>query len=68
MYRVLRASGEVCERRAQATHPARARPELMADRPNMCWSWDITKLRGSDKGVWDDCDVVIDIFSRCVVG
>jgi len=64
MYRVLRASGEVRERRAQATHPARARPELMADRPNMCWSWDITKLRGPDKGVWDDCDVVIDIFSR----
>jgi putative transposase len=68
MYRVLRASGEVCERRAQATHPARARPELMADRPNMCWSWDITTLRGPDKGVWDDCDVAIDIFSRYVVG
>ena len=68
MYRVLRASGEVRERRAQATHPARARPELMADRPNMCWSWDITKLRGPDKGVWFDCYVIIDIFSRYVVG
>jgi len=55
MYRVLRASGEVRERRAQAKHPARARPELMADHPNMCWSWDITKLRGPDKGVWYDC-------------
>jgi putative transposase len=64
MYRVLRASGEVRERRAQAAHPARARPELMADRPNMCWSWDITKLKGPDKGVWYDCYVIIDIFSR----
>jgi hypothetical protein len=46
MYRVLRASNEVRERRAQAKHPPRVRPELMAERPNMCWSWDITKLRG----------------------
>jgi len=68
MYRVLRASGEVRERRAQAKHPARARPELIADHPNMCWSWDITELRGPDKGVWYDCYVVIDIFSRYVVG
>ncbi len=62
MYRVLRSCGEVRERRAQATHPTRARPELMADRPNMCWTWDITKLRGPDKGVWFDCYVAIDIF------
>ena len=68
MYRVLRHWGEVRERRAQATHPARARPELMADRPNMCWTWDITKLRGPDKGIWFDCYVIIDIFSRYVVG
>ncbi|MDQ1391939.1 MAG: putative transposase, partial [Acidimicrobiaceae bacterium] len=68
MYRVLRASNEVRERRAQAKHPTRARPELMAERPNMCWSWDITKLRGPDKGVWFDCYVAIDIFSRYVVG
>lgn len=68
MYRVLRAGGEVRERRAQAAHPPRARPELMADRANMCWSWDITKLRGPDKGVWFDCYVIIDIFSRYVVG
>ena len=68
MYRVLRSSGEVRERRAQATHPARARPELMADRPNMCWTWDITKLRGPERGVWFDCYVIIDIFSRYVVG
>jgi hypothetical protein len=43
MYRVLRACDEVRERRAQAKHPTRARPELMADRPNMCWSWDIER-------------------------
>ena len=68
MYRVLRSCDEVRERRAQAKHPTRARPELMADRPNMCWSWDITKLRGPDRGVWFDCYVIIDIFSRYVVG
>jgi len=68
MYRILRHFGEVRERRAQATHPTRVRPELMADKPNMCWSWDITKLRGPDKGVWFDLYVAIDIFSRYVVG
>lgn len=68
MYRVLRANGEVKDRRAQATHPPRTRPELMADKPNMCWSWDITKLRGPDRGVWFDLYVAIDIFSRYVVG
>ena len=68
MYRVLRSCDEVRERRAQAKHPTRARPELMADRPNMCWSWDITKLRGPDKGVWFDCYVIIGIFSRYVMG
>lgn len=68
MYRVLRANDEVRERRAQAKHPTRARPELMADKPNMCWSWDITKLRGPDKGVWFDLYIALDIFSRYVVG
>ncbi len=67
MYRILRANGELRERRAQATHPTRSRPELMASAPNQCWSWDITKLRGPDKGVWFDCYVIIDIFSRYVV-
>jgi putative transposase len=68
MYRVLRSCDESRERRDQASHPPRARPELMADRANMCWTWDITKLRGPDKGVWFDCYVAIDIFSRYVVG
>ena len=43
MYRSLRATGEVRERRAQAAHPTRARPELMASAPNQCWSWDIER-------------------------
>jgi putative transposase len=68
MYRVLRAQDLVRERRAQATHPPRARPELTATAPNRVWSWDITKLRGPDKGVWFDCYVIIDIFSRYIVG
>ena len=46
MYRVLRAADQVRERRAQAAHPARARPELTADGPSQVWSWDITKLKG----------------------
>ena len=67
MYRLLRAHGELRERRSQAAHPARVRPELLATGPNQCWSWDITKLRGPDKGVWFDLYVIIDIFSRYVV-
>jgi putative transposase len=68
MYRVLRAGGLVRERRAQATHPPRARPELVATAPNRVWSWDITKLKGPWRGVWFDCYVIIDIFSRYVTG
>ena len=68
MYRSLRATGEVRERRAHAAHPTRARPELMASAPNQCWSWDITKLRGPERGVWFDLYVVLDIFSRYVPG
>jgi putative transposase len=67
-YRLLRAAGEVRERRRQATHPPRARPELLARRPNEVWSWDITKLRGPVRGVWFSLYVIIDIFSRYVPG
>jgi putative transposase len=63
-YRVLRTSGEVRERRAQATHPARVRPELVADGPDQVWSWDITKLKGPCRGVYFDAYVMLDIFSR----
>ncbi|BBC66785.1 hypothetical protein MMRN_36810 [Mycobacterium marinum] len=49
-YRLLRRAGEVRERRCQATHPAKVKPELVADAPNAGWSWDITKLRGQRSG------------------
>ncbi len=64
MYRVLRAADQVRERRAQAAHPARVRPELTADGPSQVWSWDITKLKGPSRGVWFDLFVMLDIFSR----
>ena len=54
MYRVLRAHDEIRERRRQASHPARVRPELVARHPNEVWSWDITKLKGPSKGVYFD--------------
>jgi putative transposase len=63
-YRVLRSVGPVRERRAQAQHPARVRPELVAGAPNQVWSWDITKLRGPVRGVYFDAYVMLDIFSR----
>jgi putative transposase len=49
MYRVLRDHDEVRERRRHATHPAVKKPELLAEAPNQCWSWDITKLLGPAK-------------------
>ena len=48
-YRLLRQAGEVRERRAQATHPAKVKPELVAHAPTEVWSWDITKLLGPAK-------------------
>lgn len=49
MYRLLQASGETGERRDQLAHPPYARPELLAERPNEVWSWDISKLKGPAK-------------------
>jgi putative transposase len=66
-YRLLRANGEVRERRRQAMHPPRVRPELVARKPLVVWSWDITKLKGPKKGEYYDLYVVLDIFSRYVV-
>jgi putative transposase len=66
-YRILRSHEEVRERRRQATHPAKVKPELIADKPLVVWSWDITKLKGPKRGVHYDLYVVIDIFSRYVV-
>jgi putative transposase len=68
MYRVLGAENEVHERRRQATHPAMVKPELLATGPNEIWSWDITKLLGPEKWTYFHLYVVIDIFSRYVVG
>jgi putative transposase len=68
MYRILRAEGEVRERRRQATHPAANRPELLATRPNEIHSWDITKLLGPVKWTWFYLYVIIDIYSRYVPG
>jgi putative transposase len=68
MYRVLRSQDEIRDRRRHATHPARVRPELVARGPNQVWSWDISKLKGPAKGVYYDLYVIIDIFSRYVVG
>ena len=68
MHRILREHGLAGERRDQATHPARTRPELVATGPGQVWSWDITKLKGPARGVYYDLYVVLDIFSRYVVG
>ncbi len=68
MYRILREYGEVRERRAQATHPARVKPELVAHGPNECWSWDITKLAGPAKWTYYYLYSIIDIYSRYSVG
>jgi putative transposase len=68
MYRILHASGEVRERRNQLEHPPYAKPELLALRPNEVWSWDITKLLGPAKWTYFYLYVILDIFSRYVVG
>jgi putative transposase len=68
MYRILRAHGEVHERRRQAVHPARVKPELVATEPNQVWSWDITKLHGPAKWTYYYLYVILDIYSRYVVG
>ncbi|OMH22908.1 IS3 family transposase, partial [Tersicoccus phoenicis] len=67
MHRILRENAMAGERRRQAVHPPRARPELVATAPGQVWSWDITKLKGPDRGVYYDLYVVLDIFSRFVV-
>jgi len=68
MYRLLRAGGEVSERRRQATHPPRTVPELVATRPNEVWTYDATALKGPARGTHYDLLVMIDIFSRYVPG
>jgi len=68
MYRVLAENQEVRERRDQLRHPKYAAPELLATAPNQLWSWDITKLLGPAKWTYFYLYVVLDVFSRYVVG
>jgi len=68
MYRILAANQEVRERRNQLRHPSYAAPELLATRPNELWSWDITKLKGPAKWIYYYLYVILDVFSRYVVG
>lgn len=68
MYRILAANAEVKERRNQLRHPDYKKPELLATGPNQVWSWDITKLLGPVKWSYFYLYVILDIFSRYVVG
>ena len=68
MYRLLAAHDEVRERRAVAAHVVYTKPELLATSPNRVWSWDITKLKGPAKWTYFYLYVILDIFSRYVVG
>lgn len=68
MYRLLAAHGEVKDRRNQRQHPHYAKPELLATEPNQLWSWDITKLYGPQKWSYFQLYVILDVFTRYVVG
>ena len=68
MYRILLDNGQVRERRDQLRHPEYKKPELLATRPNQVWTWDITKLLGPVKWTYFYLYVILDIFSRYVVG
>ncbi len=68
MHRILHENSEAKERRDLARHPSYERPELMATGPNQLWSWDITKLKGPAKWTYFHLYVILDVFSRYVVG
>ena len=68
MYRVLADNRQVRERRNQLRHPVYAKPELVATGPNQVWSWDVTKLKTTQKWRYYYLYVLLDIFSRYVVG
>ena len=68
LYRILAGEGEVRERRDQLTHPPYQKPQLLATGPNQLWSWDITKLLGPAKWTYFYLYVILDVFSRYVVG
>jgi putative transposase len=68
MYRILREHGEVGDRRRHATHPAKAKPELVATKANEIYTWDITKLHGPEKWTYFYLYTILDIYSRYVPG
>jgi putative transposase len=68
MHRILAENGELRERRNQLRNPSYTKPELMATGPNQLWSWDITKLKGPAKWTYYYLYVILDVFSRYVVG
>jgi putative transposase len=68
MYRILAEHEQVRERRAQRQHPTYVKPQLVATAPNQVWSWDTTKLPGSTKGTYFTLYIILDIFSRYIVG
>lgn len=68
MYRLLAAHQEVRERRDQLCRPTYQRPQLLATRPNTLWSWDTSKLPGPAKWTYFYLYVVMDVFSRYIVG
>lgn len=68
MYRILEQHQQVKERRIQLCHPVYTKPELLAEKPNQVWSWDITKLLGPAKWTYFYLYVLLDIYSRYVVG
>ena len=68
LYRILASMQEIKERRKQVNRPHYKKPELLATGPNQVWSWDITKLKGPVKWTYFYLYVIMDIFSRYVVG
>jgi len=68
MYRILRKHKQVRERRNQLQHPNYKKPELLAEKANQVWSWDITKLLGPKKWTYYYLYVIMDIYSRYIVG
>jgi len=68
MYRILAENNEIRERRDQLRHPAWVKPELVASGPNQLWSWDITRLGSLVAGTFYYLYVILDVYSRYVVG
>jgi len=68
MYRILSDNHEVNERRRLRRHPQYKKPELLATGPNQLWSWDLTRLRGPHKLEYYQLYVMLDVYSRYVVG